>query len=88
MTLDIVLKRNPDAAYRIYDGQATIVLPSHASVHVLNPIGSFVWESFDGRTTLAQILDRVVDEYDIGREAAEADLMQFVGALREQGMVS
>jgi len=87
MTLDVVLKKSPDAAYRIYDGEATIVLPSHASVHVLNPIGSFVWESLDGRATLAQILDRVVEEYDIGREAAEADLLQFVGALRAQGMV-
>ena len=88
MTLDMVLKKSPDAAYRIYDGQATIVLPTHASVHVLNPIGSFIWDSLDGRTTLQEILDRVVEQYDIAREAAEADLLQFVGALREQGMVS
>ena len=88
MTLDRVLKRSPDAAYRVYDGQATIVLPSHASVHVLNPIGSFIWENLDGSASLSQILERVLDEYDITREAAETDLRQFVGSLLDQGMVS
>jgi hypothetical protein len=88
MTLDLVLNRSPDAAYRVYDGQATIVLPSQAAVHVLNPIGSFIWESLDGRASLSQILERVLDEYDITRDAAETDLRQFVTALLDQGMVS
>ena len=88
MTLDETLKRSPDAAFRIYEGKATIVLPSQSSVHVMNPTGSFIWDHLDGRTTLAQILDRVVEEFEIEREEAEADLKTFVGALLEQGMVS
>jgi len=88
MSLEVVLRRNPDAAYRVYDGQATIVLPSRTAVHVLNPIGSLVWEQLDGRTSLAQILDRVLEEYDVSRESAAADMMQFIGDLRDHGMVS
>ena len=88
MTLDAVLKRSPDAAYRIYDGQATIVLPAHAEVNVLNEFGSAVWDAIDGRSTLAQILDRLLPEYDISREQAEADLLEFVATLQEHGMLS
>jgi len=88
MDLTTVLTKSPDAAYRTYDGQATIVLPSRAQVSVLNEIGSAVWERIDGRRTLAEILDGIVDEYDITREQALGDLEQFVSALRDQGMVS
>jgi len=88
MTLDAVLTRSPDAAYRIYDGQATIVLPAKAEVNVLNDFGSAVWDAIDGKSTLGQILDRLLPDYDISREQAEADLLEFIAALRTHGMVS
>jgi hypothetical protein len=83
MTLDMILTRSPDAAYRIYDGQATIVLPAKAEVNVLNEFGSAVWDAIDG-----QILDGLLPQYDISREQAEADLLEFVAALQAHGMVS
>ena len=88
MTLDAVLTRSPDAAYRIYDGQATIVLPAKAEVNVLNDFGSAVWDAIDGKSTLGQILDRLLPDYDISREQAETDLLEFIAALRAHGMVS
>ena len=88
MDLSIVLSRSPDAASRTYDGQATIVLPSRAEVKVLNEVGSRVWESIDGRRTLGEILDAVLAEFDVPREKATADVIEFVGALKAQGMVS
>ena len=88
MTLDTVVSRSPDAAYRIYDGQATIVLPAQAEVKVLNEFGSAVWDAIDGKSTLAEILDRLLPDYDISREQAAADLLDFVSALQKHGMVS
>jgi hypothetical protein len=88
MDLNTVLSKSPDAASRTYDGQATIVLPSRAEVKVLNEIGSRVWDSIDGRRTLGQILDVLLEDYDIPREEAERDMLEFVGELRTHGMVS
>jgi hypothetical protein len=88
MDLKIVLSRNPNAAYRLYDGQATIVLPEHAQVTVLNEVGSLVWDRIDGRRTLDEILESVLQEYDINRDQAERDIAAFVAALREHHMVS
>jgi len=88
MDLNTVLIKSPDAASRTYDGQATIVLPSRDEVKVLNEIGSRVWDAIDGRRTLAQILESLLEEYDIPREQAERDVLDFVGELRTQGMVS
>lgn len=88
MDLGTILSKTPDAAYRIYDGEATIVLPSKAEVTVLNQVASLVWDAIDGRRTLAEILESVVRDYDVPRERALHDLLEFVNTLREQGMVN
>jgi hypothetical protein len=88
MDLNTVLTKTPDAAYRIYDGQATIILPARAEVKVLNELGSIVWDAIDGQRTLGAILDRVVQEFEISREQARDDLFAFLTELHEHGMVS
>ncbi|HZN04942.1 MAG TPA: PqqD family protein [Candidatus Polarisedimenticolia bacterium] len=88
MDLSTILTKSPDAAFRTYDGQATIVLPSRAQVSVLNEVGSAVWERIDGRRTLQEILDGILEEFDITRDQALGDLETFVADLRAQGMVS
>jgi len=86
--LETVLRKNPDAAYRIFDGQATVVLPDRAEVNVLNEIGSFVWERIDGSRTIGQIVEAVLEEYDVKPEGARGDILAFIGALNEHGMVT
>lgn len=88
MDLSSVLTRTTDAAYRIYDGQATVVLPGRSEVQVINAPGSLIWDQIDGVRSLADILKLVLDEYEITREQGEKDLLEFVVALHEQGMVS
>jgi len=86
--LEVVLKKNPGAAYRIYDGQATVVLPDRAEVNVLNPVGSLVWDRIDGQRTLGRILESVLEEYEISADELGRDALDFVSALKEHGMVS
>lgn len=88
VTPDTVLRKNPNAAYRIFDGKATVVLPDQSEVNVLNPIGSLVWERIDGTRTVGQILDAVLEEYEIGAETAREDILAFLNDLHEHEMVS
>ena len=86
--LAVVLTKNPNAAYRVYDGQATVVLPERSEVHVLNPIGTAVWDRIDGRRTLAQILDAVIQEHEVAPDEARRDVLEFITELRRHGMVT
>ncbi|MFQ5877156.1 MAG: PqqD family protein [Acidobacteriota bacterium] len=88
MDLDAVLTRNPDAAYRVYDGEATVVLPEEGEVNVLNEIGSTVWDLIDGRRSLREIVEAIVARYQVGRERAERDVLEFAASLRARRMVS
>ncbi|HXU11258.1 MAG TPA: PqqD family protein [Candidatus Binatia bacterium] len=86
-----VLTRNPNVAYRIYDGEATVVMPDRAEVKVVNQIGSVVWDKIDGKRTVGQIvesaLEQVLADYDVTPEEARRDILAFLGDLREHGMV-
>jgi hypothetical protein len=88
MDLKTVLCRTTDAAYRIYDGQATIVLPGRAEVKVLNPVGSLVWDRLNGSDSLERILEGILEEFEIPRRQAEHDLLEFANELRSHGMVT
>ncbi len=87
-----VLSKNPNVAYRIYDGEATVVMPDRAEVKVVNEIGSVVWDKIDGKQTVGQIvesaLEAVLKEYDVTPEELRRDILAFLGDLREHGMVS
>ena len=88
MDLNTVLAKNPDAAYRIYDGKATIVLPNRSEVDVLNEVGTLVWDRIDGKRTVGEILQAVLEAFEVSPEAARRDVLEFIATLRENGMVS
>jgi hypothetical protein len=88
MDLGTVLVKNPSAAYRVYEGKATVVLLERAEVKVVNEAGSLVWDRIDGKRTLGEIVQTVIDEFDVDPEQARNDVLEFVASLREHGMVS
>jgi Coenzyme PQQ synthesis protein D (PqqD) len=83
-----VPRKSPNSAYRIYDGEATIVLPDRSEVKILNPIGSLVWDRMDGTRTVEDLVEAVVQEYEIEPDQARRDVVEFINTLREHGMVA
>ena len=57
------------------------------SIYTLNEVGALVWDQLDGQTPLGQIRDALVQEFEVGPEQAEADLLAFVGQLQSVGAV-
>jgi coenzyme PQQ biosynthesis protein PqqD len=82
-----VLRRNPDAAFRTYEGEGVVLMPSGAEVHVLNEVASRVWDLLDGERDVAAIVEALVAEFEVGREEASRDVREFLAALVEKEMV-
>jgi len=59
-----------------------------ASIYNLNDIGGRIWELIDGKATAGQIKDRIVEEYEVAPEQAEADLTEFLSQLEHMKAVS
>jgi hypothetical protein len=53
--------------------------------YALNPVASFVWDLFDGCHSLPNIVDAIIEHYDVTPELAYADLLELVGHLKAIG---
>lgn len=74
---------HPQVASRIVDGEALLVLADSGEVTVLNGVGSRVWELVDGSRSVAQIVDSLVEEYEMTRDEVQQDVTSFIRELIE-----
>jgi methyltransferase-like protein len=53
----------------------------------LNRVAAFVWEQLDGATSGGQVVDAVVEHFDVERTRAETDYLELVETLVELAAV-
>ena len=88
MSLNRILSQRPDVAWKEVDGQVILMdLSSHKRVHRLNSVGSFIWEKFDGKTSLKEILNLICNEFEVDEDTASTDLNILVKTLLEKGVL-
>ena len=85
---DPLFRRDPTTAFRsVADEGCLVVVPSRATVEVLNPVGGKIYAMLDGTHTADDIVRAVMEEFEVGEEQARRDLHEFVSELRAKGMV-
>ena len=71
----------------------TILVPVGKTVYdsnglfILNELGSFLWDRLEEAENEEALLAAILEEYDVSREVAETDLKEFLGHLRELGIL-
>lgn len=71
----------------------TILVPVGKSVYdsnglfVLNELGSFLWDRLHQAQDRNELLEAVLEEYDVTRDQAAADLDEFLGKLANFGII-
>ena len=81
-----IYSRCADFVQRDVAGECLLV-PIHRrqsdanSIYVLNETAAGFWRALDGKTSLEQIADRLLEEYDVERPALKKDLDVLVADL-------
>jgi len=69
-------------------GDDVVVLGLTESAYFgLRGIGTFLWELLQNSITVREIRDRVLQEYDVSVEQAEADLQSFLFELADAKLI-
>ena len=76
-----------DAAMRVIKNEAMVMTPKTSTLHTLNEAGTSILNALDGKRTAADIVELLIDEYDVDREALEKDVFDYLGILVERGLV-
>lgn len=53
----------------------------------LNEVGAFLWEKLGADSTVEQLVEALLGEYDVTAEIATADVERFVANLREKNLL-
>ena len=59
-----------------------------SELHSLNAVGARIWDLVDGQRSVSDIVTVIRDEYDVGPDAAEEDVLEFLAALESKDLVS
>ncbi len=53
----------------------------------VNEIGRFIWENLESSKDEEELLQRILDEYDVDRDTAQKDLDEFLQVLRDRDII-
>ena len=53
----------------------------------LDELGKFVWDTCDGKTTVAQLIRRLARQYSLNEREAEVATLAFLNALARRGLI-
>jgi methyltransferase-like protein len=81
--LNSVLSHSPSVVTRKTGNEYVLVpvannIADMNSVFVLNETGAFIWEQIDGKRTVGEIIEVVINEYEIDNDSASKDVFDFI----------
>jgi len=57
-------------------------------IFTLNPVAELIWEELDGKKTLNDIRQHVIEIFEVKEVEAEKDIMEFMEQLHEYDLVA
>jgi len=87
LSLQTSFRASDDIVFRDLGGDI-VILNLVSGQHLgLSPVASRIWQLMEQRLRLADILERLIQEYDAAPEELERDLMSLASDLMERGLV-
>lgn len=74
-------------AWRIIEDEAFVLDVERRRVHRFNPVGALIWQELDQGKSEAEIVETVMDLYDVDRQTVEKDVKNFIEKIIEAGLL-
>ncbi|MBN1930034.1 MAG: PqqD family protein [Desulfobacterales bacterium] len=66
---------------RLIDSETFLMTEDGKKVHMINKVGTLIWECADGRIPIKGIIAKILKKFDTDEETAEADCLEFINKL-------
>ena len=53
----------------------------------VNELGRFIWENYENAKDEDELLQKILDEYEVEKEVAKADLDEFLQTLKDAKII-
>ena len=84
----VYIARSTAVAARSLDGEMMIMSAKDSTLFTLNPVGTVIWQSADGQTPLAEIVEqKICAQFEVDPADAARDAKSFVSDLAGHGIL-
>ena len=80
-------ERDERIVWRRGDDGVVVLNPKDGQYFSLDDVGGRIWELCEGDRSVAEIADALAAEYDAEPAAIQADALELLGELRDEGLV-
>jgi hypothetical protein len=88
LSSNVIPRKTDRIAARIVGGEALLMVIDRRELHRLSEVGTRVFELCDGSSTVDQIVNMIVSEFEVTAEVARSDIEQFLTQLSAAGALS
>jgi hypothetical protein len=79
--------RTPDIVIRSEKEESLMFNPADGATVCVNSTGKFIWDMCDGNNRVIDVVGRIGDVFDVGREEAEKDCTEFIADMERSGFL-
>ena len=84
---EVSYRTRPDVRFRLVGGEAVILRQTDGEVLVLNPVGSRLLELVDGKRSVGELIDQMLEEFEVDCDSLAQDVDAFIGELTDAGVL-
>jgi hypothetical protein len=87
LSLSSVVVRSPDQVSGDLDGKVVLLSVQNGEYYNMNEVGSTVWSLVEQPISVAQLVEKLLAEFDVDRARCEGEVLVFLERLRKDGLI-
>ena len=80
-------KITENVLFQELDGEAVLLSLDEGCYFGLDELGTRIWKLIEDNLDESQVVEKIVEEYDVEPDQARQDLDKFLGDLEESGLI-
>ncbi len=81
------IQRNPDMLFSHIDDEVVMMSIETGEYYGLNPVASRIWELLEHPHTMEQLIDKLLQEFDIDESTCRRDVQTFLKQLAGKQLI-
>jgi hypothetical protein len=85
--LNLSITRSEGLVSTVIDNETVILSLAKGEYFGLDPVASHIWELIEIPTKVGNLVDSILEDFDVDRETCETDVLAFVHDMVDKKMV-
>ena len=79
--------RNKEIHAADIDGDKVMMDLEKGKYYAMNAVGSFIWDMIEEERNVEDIIEDLLNEFEITRETCEETVLRFLNGLEDEGLI-